>query len=185
MPENYRGGPDTLAVGSAYGEGKRASEWLCAAAAAEHGFALAVARIYAVVGPYLSFDKHFAIGNFIADAVAGRCVEIRGDGTNSRSYLHLADMTGWLWIILMNGRPSVAYNVGSSEGISIGDLARRVNTVLGSDAGVEIKGIPIPGKPPELYVPDATRAFEDLGLRAHITLDDAIRRTADWYRKNQ
>jgi dTDP-glucose 4,6-dehydratase len=183
MPECYRGGPDPLAINSAYAEGKRVSEWLCAVAAAENGYSLAVARVYALVGPYLPLNKHFAIGNFIADAMAGRPIEIRGDGTNCRSYLHLADTIGWLWVMLTNGGPTKAYNVGSSEGIALGDLALMVNSVLGSAAGVEIKGTPTPGKSIERYVPDVESAFTDLGLRRAISLENAIRRTATWHRE--
>jgi dTDP-glucose 4,6-dehydratase len=93
---DFSGGPDTLNVNSAYAEGKRAAEWLTHAYAQEHGIHAKVARCFAFVGPYLPMDRHFAIGNFIRDAMAGLPIVILGDGTPLRSYLHASEMAAWL-----------------------------------------------------------------------------------------
>ena len=67
MPEDWRGGPDPLDTGSAYAEGKRLAEQLCAIYASRVGVEAKIARCYTFVGPYLPLDRHFAIGNFIRD----------------------------------------------------------------------------------------------------------------------
>lgn len=181
MPETYAGAPDPLLPDSAYGEGKRASEWLCAAAGARLGLKVRSARCFAFVGPYLPLDKHFAIGNFIGAALDGRAIVIQGDGTPVRSYLYAADMAAWLWAVLLRGRPGAAYNIGAESEISIGDLAHRVSKVLGTLPRVHIVGTPKAGRPPERYVPDHRLAREELGLVAPLTLDEAIARTANWH----
>lgn len=179
--ESYAGAPDPLLPGSAYGEGKRASEWLAAAAGARTNLRVRIARCFAFVGPYLPLDKQFAIGNFIGAALAGREIVIQGDGTPVRSYLHAADMAAWLWAVLLKGRAGAAYNVGAEAAISIADLAHHVCTVLGVPDQVRIMGTPDPSRSPERYVPDNGRARAELGLPAPMALDEAIVRTAQWH----
>lgn len=180
VPEDWSGAPDCLAPGSAYGEGKRASELLCAMAAAEHGLQIPVARCFAFVGPHLPLDKHFAIGNFIAAAAQGQELRIQGDGTPVRSYLHAADLAIWLWTLLFRGQSLRAYNVGGDEGLSIAQLAQRVVAAMGSRSSVHIAQRAKPNAVVQKYVPDLQRASTELGLHTLIHLDHAIQRTADW-----
>ncbi len=182
LAETHAGAPDPLAPSSAYGEGKRVSEWLGAARAANSALRFKVARCFAFVGPYLPLDKHFAIGNFLRDAMAGSQITIQGDGTPYRSYLHAADMAGWLWAVLLRGQPGRAYNVGGHEAVSIADLAHRTVAALGSPARVAVLKDAVPGKPAERYLPDVARSRQELALPDPIPLDEAIVRTARWYR---
>ncbi len=185
IPEDYVGAPDSLSPTSAYGEGKRASELLCAMAAAERGLKTPIARCFAFVGAHLPLDKHFAIGNFIGAALRKEPLLIGGDGTPLRSYLDAADLARWLWVLLFEGTSARAYNVGGDEALSIEQLAHRVVSALGSDSGVRVAKKPEPGAPVQKYLPDLGRAAEELGLRVEIGLDEAIRRTARWHQEQQ
>src|SRR5260370_33188789 len=98
------GAPDTMDANSAYGEGKRMAELLCAIYRKSYGIETKIARGFAFVGPYMQLDTHFAIGNFVSDSLAGQCIEVRGDGTPLRSYLYASDLMVWLWTILTRGK---------------------------------------------------------------------------------
>lgn len=180
VSEGFHGAPDVLSPASAYGEGKRVADWLGALYSAERGLAVKSARIYAQVGPYLPLDKQFALPNFISDALAGRPIRVRGDGSTIRSYLYAADLAVWLWTILLEGRAGAAYNVGADEPVALGPLAARVARLLGSTQGVEVSGAAVPPAAVDRYVPDTGLAQRELGLRAAIGLDEAILRTARW-----
>lgn len=181
IPEEWQGAPDPLAPSSAYGEGKRVSELLCAmAASARPELEVSIARCFAFVGPHLPLDKHFAIGNFIGAAMKGQDIRIQGDGTPLRSYLYAADLAHWLWVLLITAKSGRAYNVGGAEALSIGDLAHRVNRVLNGSGDVQIAQSPRPGVPPQAYVPSIARIAAELALTPSVGLDDAILRTARW-----
>ena len=177
VSEDWMGGPDPRDPRSAYGEGKRAAEMLCAIYGKQFGLDVVNARIFALLGPLLSLDIHFAAGNFIRDAMAGRTIRVDGAGTAVRSYLYAADLTIWLWRLLINGKRGAVFNVGSEEAVSIADLAHRTATLLGAP-GVEILGRPDPGWNPGRYVPSTAAIRGALGLSPVIGLDEAIRRTA-------
>ncbi|MDV3457847.1 NAD-dependent epimerase/dehydratase family protein [Sphingomonas sp. HF-S4] len=175
--EDWRGGPDPCDPLSAYGEGKRAAEMLCAIYARQFGLDVVNARIFALLGPLLSLDIHFAAGNFIRDAMAGKPIRIIGSGEAVRSYLYAADLTIWLWTLLIAGKPGTVVNMGSEEAVSIADLARRTAALLGGP-GVEILGQPDPGWNAGRYVPSTARIRAELGVAPTVGLDDAILRTA-------
>ena len=183
VPESYLGGPDPLAPESAYAEGKRAAEMLCSLAATAR-FQIPIARCFAFVGPYMQLGAHFAIGNFIRDALGGRSIHIKGDGSPFRSYLYASDLAVWLWTILFRGQSRRAYNVGSEEALSIAAVANAVATAGPKTVDVSIASAPSFGAAPLRYVPSTARAREELGLRVEVPLEEAIRRTYDWFAEN-
>lgn len=185
IPETYRGGPDTMSPGSAYGEGKRVAELLCAIYHRQHGIQTKIARCFAFVGPHLPLDKHFAIGNFIRDQLRGEPLRIQGDGTPYRSYLYAADLAVWLWTILFRGPACTPFNVGSEDAHTIREVAEAVTAALGAPQPVAVSRAAPEGGPRQRYVPStqATRAL--LGLGPGVPLPDAIRKTAAWYEEER
>lgn len=186
IAEDYGGGPDWLEADAVYAEGKRVCEQMTALLAGRSTVRCAIARCFTFVGPHLPLDQHFAIGNFIADALAGRPLVVLGDGTPVRSYLHAADLAAWLWTLALRapelGAHPAVYNVGSGERVSVRELAARVGAAIDPGLRVEVLGERALGAKRVQYVPDVRKAEAELGLRAWIGLDEAIRRTAAWYR---
>jgi nucleoside-diphosphate-sugar epimerase len=196
IPEEYSGAPDPLDSKSAYGQGKRMAEHLCALASlATNGLPLnlnnerqaaqlqiKIVRCFAFIGPYLPLDAHYAICNFIRDGLSGGPIIIQGDGNPRRSYLYAADLAIWLWTILFRGQACHAYNVGSEVSLSITEIAQRVAEQFHAKSTIEIRGKANPLQPVESYAPDTSRAKNELGLEETHTLDDAIARTIRYYR---
>ncbi len=182
IPEEYAGGPETVDPNSAYGQAKRASEFMCAMYGRQFGYAAVIARLFVFSGPYLPLDLNFAIGNFVRDALSGGPIKIGGDGTPYRSYLYAADMAIWLWTLLIKGEPARPYNVGSGEGLTIAELAHAVAEHTRPGTKVEIAREPVSGVPAARYVPSVERARQELGLEALIPLSEQIRRMYAWHR---
>jgi nucleoside-diphosphate-sugar epimerase len=179
IAEDYTGAPDCARAVNAYAEAKRAAEMLCAIYGKQFNLNITTARIFALLGPYLNLDAHFAAGNFIRDALSSKKIIIKSSGSAVRSYLYISDAVAMLWTLLIRGKAGGAYNLGSGEGIPIKDLAERVASLLG-ESGCEILGKDDQGWNPGRYVPDVSLLESELNLKQTVSLDQAILRTASW-----
>ncbi|MGC1182307.1 NAD-dependent epimerase/dehydratase family protein [Legionella sp.] len=170
----------SLNEASAYARGKRKAEELCDYYATQFNLNIKIARCFAFVGPHLPLESHFAIGNFIRDGLQQKTIIVNSDGSSYRSYLYAADLAIWLWTILFRGKTMRPYNVGSDEALNIRELAHQVANNFRPSPSINIKQIPST-RPPERYVPDISRAREELGLVPGINLQQAIQKTINWY----
>jgi len=171
---------DISDAASAYAEGKRVAELYCAAYHKQFNVPVKIARCFAFVGPYLPLDKHFAIGNFIQNGINKEGIIIKGDGRAYRSYMYAADLTIWLWKILFTSNVNIAYNVGSSCAVNIKETAEAVAAEFDNKIDITVLG-----KANNLlahrYVPDVTKAQNELNLYCKIDLKEAINRTIKFH----
>lgn len=183
LGEEYPGAPPTDAPSGLYGQCKRMAEQLASASYHEQGLETVSARIFALVSEHLPLHGPYAIGNFIADALAGRPLRIKGDPGTVRAYLDGLDLAHWLVTLLLRGQPGRAYNVGSDRAISIGDLAELVVDTLAPGLQIEVARDHAGRRTDRaVYVPDITRARE-LGLDVATPLPLALQRAAESIRR--
>jgi dTDP-glucose 4,6-dehydratase len=185
IAETYSGAPDPLQPNFAYGNGKRAAEWVTCAhvgQASQTGFDASVARIFALIGPGLPLNGPFAAGNFVRDALAGQAIRIHGDGRPLRSYLYMADLCVWLLRILDAGAAGQAYNVGSENAVSIAALAQQVVVAAGTDSPIRVQMPNMTDSLAQRYVPDTRKARQELGLAEYTPLNIALLKTIQWSR---
>ena len=178
IPESFNGMTDPMIAANAYSVGKRVAEHLCALYQDQHGIETVIARCFAFVGADLPLDVHFAIGNFIRDALTNQDIVVKGDGTPLRTYMDQRDLAEWLLALLANGRSGEAYNVGSDEPISISALAYRVRDLVSPGKIVSIQSKAMDSIERNRYVPCINKAKLELGLRLRYTLDQGIISTA-------
>ena len=158
---------------TAYGKGKLLAEQMCR----ESGLHVLLPRCFAFLGPYLNRGIHFAIGNFIQNCIDGQPIVIKGDGLPMRSYLYADDLVEWLFAILERGESGRPYNVGSDRAISIRDLAVLVRETLQSKSEIKVLGQAVAGAA-NCYVPNVSRARDELDLVQKVGLPEAIRASA-------
>ena len=174
IPEDYLGRSDPLLPSSAYGLGKIAAEHLCCLYRDKYDLQTVIARCFAFVGPDLPLTAHYAMGNFINDALYGAEINVGGDGTPLRSYMNQFDLAHWLLCIFDEGVAGHAYNVGSDEAISISDLAYLVRDILSPDKPVVFKNTGSTFQGRNVYIPDISAAKSDLNLHITVTLRESI-----------
>jgi UDP-glucose 4-epimerase len=136
LTENARRiyGP-TTAKRWAYADSKAMDEFLALARYEEDGLQSVIARLFNTVGPRQSGQYGNVIPRFVQAAVAGAPLEIHGNGMQTRCFCHVADTTRAL-VALME-EPSTRgqiYNVGSTESVTILELAERVLSLTGSSS---------------------------------------------------
>jgi dTDP-glucose 4,6-dehydratase len=182
ISEKYMGAPNPLQASSVYAEGKRAAELMCAVYGSKYGIECKIARCFAFVGPHLLLDAHFAIGNFIGDALSGIDIQISGDGMARRSYMYGADLAVALWTMLFKAPALEAFNIGSGQSMSILEVAQAVVKATGSEAQICVAKQHIPGTMVHQYVPNPAKAESVLGIRCEVGLEEAVRRTFAWYK---
>jgi UDP-glucose 4-epimerase len=121
----------------AYAESKALDEFLTLAYHQERGLDGLIVRLFNTVGPRQSGQYGMVIPRFVAAALAGRQLEIHGDGSQTRCFCHVQDTIRAL-AGLMDARhlSGEIFNVGSTERVTILELADRVRSLTGSQSEV-------------------------------------------------
>jgi UDP-glucose 4-epimerase len=125
----------------AYAESKALDEFLALAYHQERGLDCVIARLFNTVGPRQSGQYGMVIPRFVSAALAGRPLEIHGDGTQTRCFCHVQDTIRALSGLMDSDRTAgKIFNVGSTERVTINELAQRVLMLTGSSS----ETVPLP-----------------------------------------
>lgn len=160
-----------------YGLAKLSAEHLCQHYQMKYPLETVVARCFAFSGEDLPLHLHYAIGNFVQDALTAPSINITGDSTASRSYLDQDDLADWLTAVLLHGKAGEAYNIGSETPYTILQLAHCVRDVLSPGKPVIQSPYPTPSAR-GFYIPDTSKARQTLVLSEHVPLVESILKMA-------
>ena len=168
-----------------YASTKALDEFLAFAYGTEKGLQSCIVRLFNVSGPRQTGQYGMVLPRFVSQALHNSPMTVFGDGTQTRTFSDVRDITRALVDIpACEGAWGQVINLGGEEEISILELARRVGRVLGS--GSEIALVPYaraygPGyEDMPRRVPDLTRARRLLGFEPAHGLDETIRALAEW-----
>lgn len=138
-----------------------------------------------VYGPHQFLEK--VIPKFISRLLKGKKCCIHDDGSSERDFLYVTDVAEAFDLLLHNGKVNEFYNIGSTKGVTVLELARKLVSF--------IKKVP-PGKEDEFieYVPgrilddkrykiDSSR-IKQLGWSPKIDIDEGLKKTIEWYQSN-
>lgn len=171
------------AVGEArwtYAVSKLAEEHLAIAYFKERELPTVVVRPFNVYGPRQVGEGALKI--FIQRALAGQPLQIHGDGTQIRAWCYVDDMVEG--VLLAMSHPNAvgeSFNIGNQRSIeTIYGLANTVVRVLNSSAPIEF--VKKDYADVELRIPSVAKAYDVLGFEAKVTLEEGVRRTADYFR---
>lgn len=174
-------GPPTVTRWS-YSTAKAVDEILAFLYHREFGVPTTVVRLFNTVGPRQSPAYGMVIPSLVRQAVAGEPMTVYGDGCQTRCFCHVADVVNCLIRLLDHpGAVGEVFNVGSTEEVSILELAYRIRSRTGGRS--EIQMIPYE----EAYksgfadmrrrVPDTTKVRKLTGWRPSRHLDDVLAET--------
>jgi len=152
-----------------YACSKLLDEFLAMAYWREKGLPVTIVRLFNTVGPRQTGRYGMVLPRFVMQAVRGEPITIYGDGRQSRCFCHVSDVVRAL-VELPRRQETVGqiFNVGSTEEVTIGELARLVNAVAGGRS--ELKFVP--------YEVAYAKGFED--MRRRVPDIEKIRRLIGW-----
>lgn len=185
----YRVREDASAVAGSAGEArwvyavsKLAGEHLAHAYYRQFGLPCVTIRPFNIYGPGQTGEGALQI--FIRMALKHEDIFIHGDGTQIRAWCYVDDMVECLMLAMENPLAiGESFNVGNARAVTtIYGLAEIVCRVLNSRSDIIFRD-PLSADV-QLRIPETTKAEELLGFKAKIDLEEGIRRTAQWYKKN-
>jgi UDP-glucose 4-epimerase len=169
-----------------YACSKAIDEFLALAYWREKKLPTIIVRLFNTVGPRQTGQYGMVIPTFVKQALAGRPITVYGDGNQSRCFGYVGDIVGAL-IKLMDHPQAIGevFNIGSTEEITIANLAQRVKSLAGSQS--EIVTLPYQ----EAYgqgfedmprrVPDTSKIADLIGFQTTRTLDEILRSVIDYH----
>ncbi|MEA3218742.1 MAG: UDP-glucose 4-epimerase [Acidimicrobiia bacterium] len=171
-----------------YSTAKALDEHL-AFAYADLGLPVSVVRYFNSYGPRIHPGGYGSVvASFLGRAVAGEPLVVYGDGTQSRCFTYVDDtVSGTFLAGTRKEAIATVVNLGNPVETTINELAERVLTLVGSDAGIRYVGYE------QFYgrsfadtkrrVPDVSRARELLGWQTSVDLEEGLSRTLEWWKQ--
>jgi dTDP-glucose 4,6-dehydratase len=160
---------------SDYGKAKYTTEFLFKVNFVPNEFEVSNPRLFTFYGPGIPLDKHFAIGNFLRNAMNQEPIVVNGNPDTVRSYMHPIDLVIWIIKLLLNPSTS-SLNFGSDAPITMAKLASTINEITGNK-GIEFLGN---SEPISVYFPSTIKAQEHLVVKQSIKFEEGIERWINW-----
>jgi nucleoside-diphosphate-sugar epimerase len=165
----------------AYATSKAVDEFLGLAYHSQYGLPVAVMRLFNTVGPRQTGRYGMVVPRFVRQALQEKPLTVYGDGSQSRCFSDVADVTRA--VAQLAEEPAAlgqVFNIGSTEEVTIRELAERVIELTGSRS--EITYVPYddayaPGfEDMQRRVPSIEKITRLIGYAPRFTLDDTLRR---------
>jgi UDP-glucuronate decarboxylase len=180
QPEKYHGNVNPVGPRSCYDEGKRFAETLVTDFGQHHNLATRIARIFNTYGPRMQPDDGRVVSNFIVQALLGRDITIYGSGEQTRSFCFVSDLVdGFVRLMAAPGDVLAPVNLGNPAEITVGELARIIVDVVGSQSKVVYRRLPVDD--PRRRRPDIERAQSALGWSPKVELLTGLRETIAYF----
>jgi nucleoside-diphosphate-sugar epimerase len=132
-------------------------------------------RLFAFAGPLISLREHFAIGNFLHNALSDQRVLLTGSENTTRSYLYPTDLIGIL-LQLTQVNTNLSINIGNDTPIKLRDLATKISNYT-TDRGLFMSNS---SAEPSNYVPSIKNLRETIWKKELVSIDEAIDKWLNW-----
>lgn len=142
-------------------------------------FPIIITRSNNIYGPKQYDEK--VIPRFCSRLLSNQPCFIQGSGEQKRSFLYVDDVVRAFDLILFSGGIGEIYNIGSSDEITVNDLAKMMINIISPDASIEYG----PDRPfnDHRYFLNSSKV-EQLGWTKIVSFSEGLRKTIDWYRDN-
>ena len=181
--EDYWGNVNCIGIRSCYDEGKRCAETLFFDYHRQHKIRIHVVRIFNTYGPRMHPNDGRVVSNFIIQALKNKDITVFGEGSQTRSFCYVDDMIDAL-VRMMGASDDFTgpVNIGNPKEFSILELAEKVIALTGSRSKIVHR--PLPEDDPLQRRPNITLAKQQLGWEPTVQLEEGLRHTIEYFKKN-
>lgn len=180
QPENYWGNVNPIGYRGVYDEAKRFAEAMTMAYHRFHGLETRIVRIFNTYGARMRLNDGRALPTFMRQALMGEEITVFGDGSQSRSFTYVDDLTEGIYR-LAHSDYVYPVNLGNPEEVTILQFAREIIELTGSESGIVHKELPVDD--PKVRKPDIHLAKEVLGWEPKVHRKEGLRKTLDYFRE--
>jgi len=179
--ETYFGNVEPYCKRSCYDEGKRYAEALIFQYRALHGLNTGVIRIFNTYGPRMDPEDGRVVTNFIIQALKGTDITVQGTGEQTRSFCYVDDQIEGIMRMIHSGEEG-PINIGNPGEFTILQLAEMILKLTGSKS--KIIKVEAALSDPERRRPDISLAKEKLNWEPKVNLEEGLKKTIEWFKKN-
>jgi dTDP-glucose 4,6-dehydratase len=180
-PDSFSDENFSLIPSSPYSASKAAADLMVLSFVRTYGFPALITRCSNNYGPYQFTEKLLPL--MIARGLAGQPLPIYGDGLQQRNWLHVEDNCRAILAVLERGRLGHVYNVGGADVKDNLTMARDLLKIIGKPENL-ISHVPDRPGHDRRYALNSGKIKSELGWKPLIPLDEGLRQTVAWYRKN-
>jgi UDP-glucuronate decarboxylase len=178
--ESYWGNVNPIGPRACYDEGKRCAEAMALSFTRQYGTDVRIARIFNTYGPRLHHADGRVVSNFIVQALRSQPLTIYGDGSQTRSFCFVSDLTDGL-MRLMASEHQGPVNLGNPVETTMLQLARLIQELTRSPS--EPVFAPLPTDDPVRRKPDIACARRLLDWEPRVSLREGLSMTVDYFRQ--
>jgi UDP-glucose 4-epimerase len=173
----------------AYATSKAIDEFLGLAYHRQYGLPVVIMRFFNTIGPRQTGQYGMVVPRFVRQALRGEALQVYGDGKQSRCFTDVSDIVDAVYCLAFHPEANgQVFNIGSSEEISIHDLASRIIKLTSSTSTIEFlpyEKAYAPGfEDMARRVPSIEKISRMIGYQPKCSLDDALRRVIE-FEKNR
>jgi dTDP-glucose 4,6-dehydratase len=177
--ETYWGNVNPVGPRSVYDEAKRYSEAITMGFRRHYKMDAKIIRIFNTYGRRMSPEDGRVIPNFATQAILGKPLTVYGDGSQTRSYCYVDDLTAGIQKMI-ESREGGPVNLGNPNEMTVLELAKLILKMTGSKSPVVMKELPVDD--PKRRCPDITLAQTKLGWEPKVALRDGLAETIDYFK---
>ncbi|HAR46447.1 MAG: NAD-dependent dehydratase [Nitrospirae bacterium GWC2_57_13] len=179
--ESYWGNVNPIGIRSCYDEGKRVAETFTMDYHRQNGVDVRIVRIFNTYGPRMLADDGRVVSNFIVQSLQGKDLTVYGEGQQTRSFCYADDLIDGM-VRMMNNPDFIGpVNIGNPSEYTIRDFAEKIIAMTGTSSKIAYE--PLPSDDPRQRCPDITLAGEKLGWKPLVSVDDGLKRTIEYFKK--
>jgi len=176
--ETYWGNVNPVGPRSCYDESKRFAEAITMAYHRTHGVRTNIARIFNTYGPRMQLNDGRVVPAFLDQALRGEPLTVFGDGSQTRSFCYVSDLVDGLYRLMLSDE-RYPVNLGNPREMTILEFAEHICKLTNSSSS--IVRMPLPEDDPRQRKPDISKAKNILGWEPKVSLEEGLKRTADYF----